>query len=78
MEQDDPMNARTAGALSRHDVQGSRRPRGAAGDPVTSGLQQMFARIADEPIPEDFLRLLDDIEARSANDHDSVAGTQRP
>lgn len=32
-------------------------------DPVTAGLQQMFAAIADEPIPEDFLRLLDEIEA---------------
>lgn len=40
-------------------------PRGARPDPVTAGLKQMFAAIADEPIPDDFLRLLDEIEASS-------------
>lgn len=37
---------------------------GGAGDTVTRGLQKMFAAIADEPIPDDFLRLLDEIDAR--------------
>ena len=40
-------------------------PHSSAPDPVTAGLRQMFAAIADEPIPDDFLRLLDDIEASS-------------
>ncbi|GGE12933.1 hypothetical protein GCM10011529_19140 [Polymorphobacter glacialis] len=35
-----------------------------AGDTVTRGLQKMFAAIADEPIPDDFLRLLDEIDER--------------
>ena len=34
-------------------------------DAVTTGLQQLFASIAEEPIPDDFLKLLDEIEARS-------------
>lgn len=38
---------------------------GRGNDPVTAGLQQLFASIEDEPIPDDFLRLLDEIEARS-------------
>ena len=50
---------------------GSNNPRrdaplvGGKPDPVTTGLQQLFAAIADEPIPDDFLKLLDEIEARS-------------
>lgn len=35
-------------------------------DPVTAGLRQLFAKIEEEPIPDEFLRLLDEIEARSA------------
>ncbi len=38
---------------------------GAKPDPVTAGLQQLFASIENEPIPDDFLRLLDEIEASS-------------
>lgn len=33
-------------------------------DAVTTGLQKLFAAIAEEPIPDDFLRLLDEIDAR--------------
>ncbi len=40
-------------------------PLGGKPDAVTTGLQQLFAAIADEPIPDDFLKLLDEIEARS-------------
>ncbi len=40
------------------------RPRAASRhDPVTSGLQRMFETIAAEPIPDDFMRLLDSIDA---------------
>ena len=46
----------------------SRRPStgagSGAGDTVTRGLQKMFAAIADEPIPDDFMRLLDEIDER--------------
>ena len=39
------------------------RPSHRSTDSVTAGLQRMFASIADEPIPDDFLRLLDSIDA---------------
>ncbi len=45
----------------------------AVGDSVTSGLQRMFAAIADEPIPDEFFRLLDAIDAQRKDD---AAGTQ--
>lgn len=60
MKQDDPMN------LQPRDAVRTNPP--APGDPVTQGLQRLFASIADEPIPEDFLRLLDEIDARTTND----------
>ena len=67
MEQDEPLNAQRRGALAQ--AGSIPDPASASiGDPVTAGLQQLFASIADEPIPEDFLRLLDEIEARAAND----------
>lgn len=33
-------------------------------DPITAALRQMHDGIASEPIPDDFLRLLDEIEDR--------------
>lgn len=35
-------------------------------DIVTTGLRQLFASVAEEPIPDDFLRLLDEIDASAA------------
>lgn len=67
MEQDEPMHTQRRGALSQAGPIPDPSP-APIGDPVTAGLQQLFASIADEPIPEDFLRLLDEIEARAAND----------
>jgi hypothetical protein len=32
-------------------------------DPITFGLQRLFATVADEPVPDEFLSLLDRIEA---------------
>lgn len=56
------MDFNVSGGLDRGSV-----PMPAPGHPsrdvVTAGLQQLFASIADEPIPDDFLRLLDDIDA---------------
>ena len=68
MEQEDEMDASSAGADAR--AGGGVRPatpgRAAmTGDPVTAGLQRLFSAIAEEPIPDDFLRLLDEIEARA-------------
>ncbi len=65
MQQDDEMDARSGGALSRQEKPNDKAMTGIA-DPVTAGLRQLFARIAEEPIPDEFLRLLDEIEARGA------------
>lgn len=32
-------------------------------DPIAIGLQHLFASVADEPVPDEFLKLLDRIEA---------------
>ena len=61
MKQDDPVEAGTGNHSARPVI----APLGARPDPVSAGLQKMFAAIADEPIPDDFLRLLDEIEASS-------------
>lgn len=55
------MDALPGNNVGRRDI----APQGPGSDPVTAGLRQMFAAIADEPIPDDFLRLLDEIEASS-------------
>lgn len=34
-------------------------------DPIATGLQQLFAPLAAEPIPDEFMALLDQIDARS-------------
>ncbi len=35
-------------------------------DPVAAALQQLHQAVTNEPIPEDFLRILDDIDAKIA------------
>lgn len=59
------MNARTTGAAGRQGG-GSRADRqdvsGAVADPVTQGLRQLFGAVEDEPVPDEFLRLLDAID----------------
>ena len=35
-------------------------------DPVSAALRQLHQAVASEPLPEDFLRLLDDIDQRIA------------
>jgi hypothetical protein len=65
MKQDDDMEARRASALA---LQPTATPADSlGGDVVTKGLQSMFQMIAEEPIPEEFLRLFDEIDARSAD-----------
>jgi hypothetical protein len=61
MKQDDPMDAAMGSNTTRRDTTSA----GSKPDAVTTGLQQLFASIAEEPIPDDFLKLLDEIEARS-------------
>ena len=55
-------NTLNSSALARQPRSNMRPPQ----DTVIAGLQKMFAAIADEPIPDDFLRLLDKIEANEA------------
>jgi hypothetical protein len=40
-------------------------------DPITAALRQMHDDVAGEPIPDDFMRLLDQIDAR-------VSATKKP
>ena len=35
-------------------------------DPVAAALKQLHQAVASEPLPEDFLRILDDIDAKIA------------
>ena len=59
------MNARTTGAAGRQGG-GKRDDRpdaaGSTADPVTQGLRQLFGAVEDEPVPDEFLRLLDAID----------------
>ncbi|MFN7177308.1 MAG: NepR family anti-sigma factor [Thermaurantiacus sp.] len=41
---------------------GATRPRRAADDPVAAGLKRLWADVEAEPVPDDFLRLLDAID----------------
>lgn len=58
------MDARRREAIAPQITPGM--PDAPSGDPVTAGLRQMFDVIAQEPIPDDFLRLLDEIDARAS------------
>ena len=64
MKQDDDMDARRTGAYARQPIGETPDP---PGDPVTAGLQRLFAAVAEEPIPDEFLALLDEIEKRAAD-----------
>lgn len=51
----------------------NQRPKGnrmpfsdAAFDPVAAALQQLHKAVASEPLPEDFLRILEEIDAKIA------------
>jgi Anti-sigma factor NepR len=35
-------------------------------DPVSAALKQMHAAVASEPVPDDFMRILDEIDAKIA------------
>ncbi len=35
-------------------------------DPISQGLQKLFQSVADEAIPEEFMALLDQIDAKAA------------
>ena len=60
------MDVRPDGAAARNGSATLHPAITMVGDPITTGLQQMFAAIADEPIPDEFLRLLDEIDAKAA------------
>lgn len=44
-------------------------------DPIAIGLQQLFATVADEPVPAEFLDLLDRIDAREDDRQEPDAQT---
>ena len=62
------MDAGSGGAVTRDNFKSSPGLRGGAIDPVTAGLKQLFAAVESEPIPDDFLRLLDEIDAARDGD----------
>jgi Anti-sigma factor NepR len=70
MMQEDEMDVRHRRALAEsREAPAVELP---AGDPVTAGLRNMFKAYEQEPIPEDFLRLLDDIEARAIETQEEI------
>lgn len=73
-EQEDTMDAVFTGAALGPAGRPPGNMRQVASDPVTSGLRRMFAEIEDEPIPDDFLRLLDEIDVRTSN---ATTGTRQ-
>ncbi len=42
------------------------RPIGVAFDPIAAALRQMHDKVSQEAVPDDFLRLLDEIDERAA------------
>jgi hypothetical protein len=42
-------------------------------DPIAMGLQQIFGDIANEPIPDEFMRLLDRIDANERTQQDAAS-----
>lgn len=59
---------------ARPEIKGSASPGGKPGeapgaDAIAVGLQQLFASIAEEPVPDEFMALLDRIEAAERQRH---------
>lgn len=44
----------------------NKKPLGVAFDPIAAALRQMHDKVSQEDIPDDFLRLLDEIDERAA------------
>ncbi len=57
MAKDPPTNVRNARKANRVDT---------AFDPVAAALHQLHQAVASEEVPEDFLRILNDIDAKIA------------
>lgn len=50
-----------------HNQKGNKmRQANTAFDPVSAALQQLHQAVASEPLPDDFMKILDDIDARIA------------
>lgn len=47
-------------------------------DPISAGLKKLFERVAEEPIPDEFLSMLDRIDTERATRDASTAGAARP
>lgn len=46
-------------------------PSNTTSDPVSTALQQLHQAVVSEPLPDDFLRILDEIDARIAAANDT-------
>ena len=62
------MDAGSGGAVPRNNFKSGPALGGRGVDPVTAGLKQLFAAVESEPIPDDFMRLLDEIDAARDGD----------
>jgi len=43
-------------------------------DPIGAGLRQLLASVSEEPVPDEFLELLDSLDARRAKISETVNG----
>lgn len=68
---------------ARPGIKGSASPGGMPGknpgaDAIAVGLQQLFAAIAEEPVPDEFMALLDRIEAAERLRHPEAEAPRPP
>ena len=72
-----PGPAEAAGAQAKPQ---SRAPAGHSTgvDPIAVGLQKLFAAVAEEPVPDDFMALLDRIEAAERDRADERDANKPP
>ncbi|MGQ5700646.1 NepR family anti-sigma factor [Sandaracinobacteroides sp. A072] len=56
---------RKRGTGSQAGGQQAGRRRGRSDDPISLGLRQLWADVENEPVPDDFLAILDAIDARA-------------
>jgi hypothetical protein len=59
-------------------VAGDQHGRADGADAISVGLQQLFASVADEPIPDEFMALLDRIEAADQQRQDGKGAAAQP
>jgi hypothetical protein len=64
MQMDDTRKTSPAQRRGKGPAEGGRSPRGAGRvDPISAGLKALWAAMENEPVPDEFLALLDRIDA---------------